>query len=285
MQRRELAAQLGQLFSHLTYNTLAYFLSGARREAWVYPALLLYAALLEPLCIWLTGRRSRGYRIHLTALIAASATFVNLSLTNSWIAFVGVTVAITSKFVFRNELGTRHVFNPGNVGMMTLVLLFPTMATEANSYWSKVPWLNLWVLICGAIVVALADRWRVTLGYVLSIFALSPLIWLLGSLGLGGPGQTMPMYWAGSILGVGGLIYSFHMVTDPMTTPKSSGGQWIYGASVALLQMVLTWFRILYAPWIALLLVCAIRHWWLTRLEQRASLQPQDSSWKPLLAS
>src|SRR5260221_4335435 len=59
--------------------------------------------------------------------------------------------------------------------------------------------------------------------------------------------------------GMAFLLFTFYMVPDPGTTPSKPARQLAFGAGVGALYGVLVSFHIVFAPFYALCLVCAVR--------------------------
>lgn len=93
--------------------------------------------LLECIDSWCTGRKPRfagGLQkfvdfllsAHITALSVAMLLYFNDRL---WVVAFAVAVAIGSKTIFRAPIqeGSRHFFNPSNLGLSVTLLLFPAV--------------------------------------------------------------------------------------------------------------------------------------------------------------
>lgn len=149
-----------------------------------------------------------------------------------WLALAAV-LAVSSKFLLR--LHGRHVFNPSNIGIV-LVLLLTDSAWVAHGKWGQGIWLAL--LLAGFGLVLLLGAKQMLTSFA---FLATYVILLLGrTFWLGDP-LSIPLHQLqnGAL-----LIFTFFMLSDPMTTPESAGGRWVYGGWVALLAAWLQfqWF-------------------------------------------
>ena len=138
------------------------------------------------------------------------------------IAALAAFIAIGSKFLVR--VRNKHVFNPANVAIVTL------MFTSDHAWISSGQWgsaaIGAFALAClGFIVLSRAKRAETTIGF-LAFFA----ILIFGrALWLGDP-LAIPMHQLqnGAL-----LIFAFFMISDPKTTPDTRTGRVIYSMLVA----------------------------------------------------
>ena len=151
------------------------------------------------------------------------------------IAALAALIAISSKFLVR--IRGKHVFNPANVAIVTL------MVSSDHAWLSSGQWgsaaIGSFALAClGFIVLTRARRAESTLGF-LGFYALL----LFGrALWLGDP-LTIPVHQLqnGAL-----LVFAFFMISDPKTTPDSVAGRVIYSMLVASLAFAIQF--VLYRP-------------------------------------
>jgi hypothetical protein len=172
------------------------------------------------------------------------------------IAF-GAAMAIASKYLFRVTVGqgSRHFFNPSNLGITATLLCFhwvsiaqPYMFTEnLNSTWD---WVLPAVIVCTGSFLNARFTHKVPL----------ILAWLGGFV----LQATIRHFvfdhvWQAALnpmTGVAFLLFTFYMVTDPATTPTSRRGQIAFGLSVAATYSVLVLSHVVFDLFFALTLVC-----------------------------
>ena len=173
---------------------------------------------------WLTG----------TAFDPLSAIITSLSLTLLFrtdlaaIAALAGFIAIASKFLVR--VRGKHVFNPANIAIVSLMFL-SDRAWISSGQWGSTT-ISAVLLIClGLLVLTRAKRAETTIGFLLAFGAL-----LFGrALWLGDP-LSIPMHQLqnGAL-----LVFAFFMISDPKTTPDSAVGRWWYATLVAALAYVI----------------------------------------------
>src|SRR5271169_4039521 len=154
-------------------------------------------------------------------------------------------ISITSKYVLRVK--GRHIWNPSNFGISAMLFLAPETVATLSIQWGNylLPMMVIWVL--GSVIIWRLRRFHITGIYVASFIAFA----FLRSYITGSPWQseiaplTGPMY----------QLFIFFMITDPKTTVRSKRGQCIVVFLVAVAEMVLRLFQVVYAPFYALFVV------------------------------
>ncbi|HEY1302184.1 MAG TPA: hypothetical protein VGF24_01460 [Vicinamibacterales bacterium] len=162
-----------------------------------------------------------------------------------WPYFLTGLISITSKYVLRVK--GRHLWNPTNFGVSTVVFLAPAAVTVLSIQWGNVvaPMAIIWVL--GSVIVWRVGRAHISATYVASFLLFS----FVRSAVTGTP-------WLAAVAPITGPMYQlfiFFMVTDPKTTVRSRLGQCVVVFLVAFVEMLLRLREILYAPFYALFIV------------------------------
>lgn len=181
-----------------------------------------------------------------------SALITSLSLTLlfrtdvAMLAVLAAAVAISSKFLIR--VNGKHVFNPANVAIVTLIL-GSDHAWISTGQWGNAAIGALALACLGFIVLTRARRSETTITFLLAYGAL-----MFGrALWLGDP-LAIPLHQMqnGAL-----LIFAFFMISDPKTTPDARSGRILYAGIVALVTYFIQF--VLYEPGapILALIVCA----------------------------
>jgi enediyne biosynthesis protein E5 len=225
-------------------------------------------------CILLTGHLSFGilesYQKTLLAIVVAIATEMLLAriFFNIWphpasayISGISVgilirspafwpyalcaAISIMSKYVLRMK--GRHLWNPSNFGISAMLFLVPETVATLSIQWGNylLPLIVIWIL--GSLIIWRVRRFNITGTYVVSFLAFAFLrSWMTGS------------PWQSEIAPITGPMYQlfiFFMITDPKTTVKSKTWQCVVVFLVALVEMVMRMYQIVYAPFYALFIV------------------------------
>src|SRR5262249_38045606 len=140
----------------------------------------------------------------------------------------GAAIAIASKFTLR--VRGRHLFNPANFAIGTLMLLTPH-AWVSPSQWSEGAVGALWVIMLGLLVTVRALRSYLSLAFLAFYASLNAV----GVLYLGTRSEVlMHQLSVGSL-----LIFSFFMISDPRTTPRTTRGRIAFAGAVACCAFIL----------------------------------------------
>jgi len=138
------------------------------------------------------------------------------------LAAIAASIAIGSKFLIR--VGGKHVFNPANVALVTMMLA-SDRAWVSSGQWGSAA-IGAFTLAClGFLVLTRARRAETTVAFLVFFAAL-----LFGRAAWLGDPLAIPMHQLqnGAL-----LIFAFFMISDPKTTPDSPRGRILYAAIVA----------------------------------------------------
>jgi Na+-transporting NADH:ubiquinone oxidoreductase subunit NqrB len=184
------------------------------------------AIIIVALLVQFAGTKAAGLPRFdpLSPLITSLSLTLLLRTDMITVAALAALIAISSKFLVR--VRGKHVFNPANAAIVTLML------SSDHAWVSSGQWgggaIAAFALAClGFIVLTRARRAETTIGF-LGFYALL----LVGrALWLGDP-LTIPMHQLqnGAL-----LVFAFFMISDPKTTPDSVCGRVIYAMLVAAL--------------------------------------------------
>ena len=144
------------------------------------------------------------------------------------LAMLAACIAIGSKFVIR--VNGKHVFNPANIAIVSLVLL-SNHAWISSGQWGNAA-IGAFALAClGFIVLTHARRAETTVTFLIAYgaFMFGRAIWL-------GDPLAIPLHQLqnGAL-----LIFAFFMISDPKTTPDARIGRIIYASLVASVAYVI----------------------------------------------
>ena len=189
------------------------------------------------LCVQYIGTRLCGLPRFdpLSALITSLSLTLLLRTDLALLAAAAAVIAISSKFLIR--VGGKHVFNPANFALVSLMLLSDRAWVSSGQWGSAAT--GAFALCClGFIVLTRAKRAETTIAF-LAFYALL----LFGrALWLGDP-LAIPMHQLqnGAL-----LIFAFFMISDPKTTPDSAAGRVLFAAVVAAIAFTIQF--IYYTP-------------------------------------
>lgn len=158
----------------------------------------------------------------LSALITSLSLTLLLRTDSLLFAAMAASLAIGSKFLLRFR--GKHVFNPANFALVTLMLASDHVWLSTGQWGSAT--LGALALAClGFLVLTRARRAETTIAFLLAYAAM-----LFGrALWLGDP-LAIPLHQMqnGAL-----LIFAFFMISDPRTTPNSATGRVLFALLVA----------------------------------------------------
>jgi Na+-transporting NADH:ubiquinone oxidoreductase subunit NqrB len=151
------------------------------------------------------------------------------------LAMAAAAIAIGSKFLVR--FNGKHMFNPANVAIVSMMLLSDSVWISTGQWGNAA--IGAFALAClGFIVLTRARRVETTVTFLVAYAAL-----LFGrALWLGDPLEIPLHHIQNGAL----LIFAFFMISDPKTTPNTPIGRIIYATIVACVAFVIQF--ILYQP-------------------------------------
>lgn len=174
--------------------------------------------------VQLTGTRLAGLPRFdpLSALITSLSLTLLLRTELIALAAAAAIIAIGSKFLVR--VRGKHVFNPANVALVSLMLL-SDHAWVSSGQWGSAA-IGAFGLAClGFLVLTRARRAETTIAFLCVFGALlfGRAIWL-------GDPLSIPLHQLqnGAL-----LIFAFFMISDPKTTPDAALGRVLYATVVA----------------------------------------------------
>lgn len=193
---------------------------------------------------------------HMTATTMAFLLYTNDRL--GAMAFA-VAAAIASKYVFRFWDGHRyrHFMNPSNFGIALTFFVLPWVNTipyqfaETTHGW--VDWLVSGVLLALGVRlnILFTGRLVVIAAWLVGFVAQAVLRTML--FGANFPAEVMMM------TGPAFVLFTFYMITDPMTSPMARRSQIAFGLTIAAVYGVLMAFHVVFAIFFSVTIVCGLR--------------------------
>lgn len=194
--------------------------------------------------IW--GRIVYGkFNFPISAVIIGCASSLLMDSRAPWIYVTAAALAISSK-AFITYKG-RHIFNPANFGVSCMLLLLPERAASMPHLFAGYVVPSLVFFSLGLFTVCWAKQREISLSW-LSGFIVFGLI-RAELKGVPIARVLAPM------LGPGILLFTFHMISDPATTPRTRPLRIAFGLTVAAIDAVMRFNEIPSSPLFSLLIV------------------------------
>lgn len=158
----------------------------------------------------------------LSPLITSLSLTLLLRTDEVGLAAAAAAIAIGSKFLIR--IRGKHVFNPANAALVTVMLL-SDHAWVSSGQWGSAA-IGAFTLAClGFLVLTRAKRAETTIAFLLIYGAMlfGRALWLDDPLAI-----PLHQLQNGAL-----LIFAFFMISDPKTTPDTAAGRILFAAVVA----------------------------------------------------
>jgi hypothetical protein len=164
----------------------------------------------------------------LSPLITALSLTLLLRTDTILLAVLAAALAIGSKFIVR--IHGKHVFNPANFALVSLMLA-SDHAWISSGQWGSAA-IGAFALAClGFLVLTRARRAETTIAFILfyAAFMFGRALWLDDPF-------SIPLHQLqnGAL-----LIFAFFMISDPKTTPNSAAGRILYALLVATVAYII----------------------------------------------
>jgi len=158
----------------------------------------------------------------LSALITSLSLTLLLRTDDVALAALAAVIAIGSKFLVRAR--GKHIFNPANVALVSLMLLTDA-AWVSSGQWGSAAIGSLALACLGCLVLTRAKRAETTIAFIVtySLLLVGRALWLDDPLGI-----PLHQLQNGAL-----LIFAFFMISDPKTSPNTPVGRALFGALVA----------------------------------------------------
>jgi Na+-transporting NADH:ubiquinone oxidoreductase subunit NqrB len=175
----------------------------------------------------------RLYGKSLDALKSAMITALGLTLLlragSPWVYAGAGSLAIASKFLIRYR--GKHLFNPANLALVVWVLLLK-QAWVSPGQWGSSAILIYFIGAAGMMVLFRSSRVDTAFSFLGVLFVLEAT---RNCLYLGWPADYLFHRFSNGSL----LLFSFFMITDPMTTPDRRAARMLWAALTALITFLL----------------------------------------------
>ena len=201
------------------------------------------------------------WMVPLSALITSLSLSILLNYSHDFfILFVPVFFAIGTKYVFTFQ--GRHVFNPALAGVTLSLVFAGSLITAAPSYqWNGIESMSVFMAMLAIFfLLPKVRRHAIVISFLLSFTILTALRawvmrWHL-------PFETL---FLGTLTSPAFFLFTFFMITDPMTSPSSTKGQIWTGVALAVIDLLFhlrqSYFTFFYAAFALAAAKLVFFHW------------------------
>lgn len=232
--------QIGALSFFLLYGL---FFLDWEAELFRYGIIITTCLITQIVCVFFTTKNYQSWK---SALISALGLCLLLKVNLFETAAIAAILTISSKFLIRK--GNKHIFNPANFGIIVTILLTGD-AWVSPGQWGSSFLLVLFIGVAGLMVLWKVGRIDTGLSFFATFFCLQ---FFQNVIYKGWPMDYLVHEFSNGTI----LLFTFFMITDPMTTPNAPKARYLWASLAAVLAFVLTnWLYVYAAPIWALLLL------------------------------
>lgn len=162
-----------------------------------------------------------------------------------WVIFASL-LAIGSKFLIKHK--GKHIFNPTNIGVVGTIIFSHHAWISPGQWGSNVVYLFI-IGSLGFLVIKKVARIDIALTFITTF---GGLLFIRNILYLGWPID----FWTHQMTNGTLMLFTFFMITDPMTTPNNKKGRIVFALILAIIAFYLTTFNHFYAApvWVLIFL-------------------------------
>ncbi|HNQ12540.1 MAG TPA: RnfABCDGE type electron transport complex subunit D [Bacteroidia bacterium] len=218
--------QIVFLFSFYCYGVA--FLSWSEHLHFAFFAVVTCLLTQLIFCVWNNGSLSSLK----SALISGFSIALMLKAGSIWPVILASVLSIGSKFIIQYK--GKHIYNPTNFGIMASILLTGN-AWVSPGQWGSQAFFIFIIGISGLLVLLKAKRLDTGL---LFLFIYSFLLYVRLVIVQGWEFEIFLHQLSSGTL----LLFAFFMITDPVTTPRSFKGRFIWTMLIAIAAFAATSF-------------------------------------------
>lgn len=216
----------------LTYAVLGSTLLGFNRNPFQILLTTAVGALLDVGLRWLL---KRDKVFPLSAIISCTSISLLLNYShNYWLLFVPVFLTIGSKYVFTFK--GKHVFNPSMFGVAMSLLVTNDLVTTAPAYqWGGTMAMSIFIVMAALVLFVFRIGRNPLIISFLVFYTLQTALraWVMRH---HLPPETL---FLGTLTSAPFFIFTFYMLTDPQTSPKTAKGQVAFTFALTLVDLYL----------------------------------------------
>jgi hypothetical protein len=238
------------------YAVAGFTFMGFNRQWWQMAIIMASAMGLEVVLSWWLHRRKL---VPVSAFITSCSLAILLNYSHhSWVLLLPVFLAIGSKYVF--TVDGRHVFNPAMFGVAVSLLVSREWVTAAPAYQWAGGDVTISLFIATAALMLFVFRvgkgWLVVSFLVFYALQTAVRAYVMRH---HLPWQTL---FVGTLESPPFYLFTFYMITDPATSPKTARGQVLLALALVLIDAVLHFKESVYTFFYAALTVGTVRFCW-----------------------
>jgi len=226
---------------HLGYALVSRYMFNFESSIWNLLITLSVCLILDATVSRLLYSRPNHI---LTSMIIAFGCSIMIYSPSVWPYIGAVTVGVLAKAFLKFE--GRHIYNPSNIGVVTMLTLFPNWAVTSGNLFSGYWGPSIVFFILGTINVVWARQKTLAFTWLIAFCIFNYIRGIITD-------STFSL--ALLTLNPLTLIFTFHMITDPATTPKTFWFRVGFATMVALSDAIMRYHAIVGSQFFSLFLM------------------------------
>lgn len=184
---------------------------------------------------------------NITPLLINTSLFIFITGYSFWTYALAISIAMLVRFLIR--FNNKHIFNPSAISVVIMICLgegvyaTPVIALADRQWW--VPY----IIVIGTMTTFFSRRIIASLAYWISLLGFIAIFYFLGA--------HYIVIQVGTIFSFLTLLFTFHVLTDPQTTPSNILGLLFFGFAIAFIDVILRTLSVSASSMIALNIVTA----------------------------
>lgn len=228
---QKLDPRIPVFFILLTYLVLGFTLLGFNRTPTQALITTFSTCLLEVVLARLLRKK---WIFPFSALVTSMSLSILLNYShNYYMLLVPVYYSIATKYVF--TINGRHVFNPAQIAVTLSLLTAGTLITAAPAYqWNGIENMSVFIAMLGIFfLLPKINRHYLVISFLLTFTIQTFLRAMIMKHHL--PFETL---FLGTLSSPAFFLFTFFMITDPATSPKSKKLQIVFGILIATIDLI-----------------------------------------------
>jgi len=219
--------QFQQLINLLLLIELGY-LNNTLQTSWLNIILLMLFSGAIELFI------KKSFYIPFSAFITALGVVLMVGWLKWYIPYIVIALAIIQKHYLK--VANSHIFNPSNFALVVAISLFYPKALPIVGELGHQSFIVYIVILIGSIILFRVNRYIITISFLI-FYTIFSYMFIKNI----DPTWTLE-HFVSMLYSTSFIVFIFFMLTDPITTPKSSLQQLYFGILTALLIVLFNYF-------------------------------------------
>jgi hypothetical protein len=249
-----------QMLAHWIYILFSIEISPNRHGV----AYLLLSYVIFSIAYFFIKKKVNFNFTLLSVLVVINSTYLNFQYPPAYpLIMLGVfALAVFIKYYFRDIYSKSSLINPSIAAIAIITFIFPTLGSYSARFWSGDWYHILTIIFIGVIVTYKASTIVISLSYLVMhiLFAITldkSTSFLELDYFLQRPSMAINL----GLLSFGSLLYTFHVISDPQSGPRTFKAQLFFGGGIGILDVLFKYLDVIQSAIVSYLIVTLIWIW------------------------